>query len=176
MTVRFIHIKKNGGTSAFKFLRKNGVDILVGDSKDRLMNQHSTVHYYLDEDSFKFSIVRNPYDRTVSFYNWIKRIPEYTYSFDTFVKKQISEGRAHGAWRTQASYITDPDTDKILVDKVFSFENMEKELKEHFNINTKFPHLNKGTEDDHASYYTQELKDIVYNQFKKDFILFGYKK
>lgn len=175
--IRFIHIKKNGGTSVYKFLRKNNIECLVGPTSnmDKVYNQHKYASNYILENSWKFCVCRNPYTRVISFYNWTVKKPEYSHvSFDDFVTRKFSHGRFTGAWATQLEYILD-DKNNCIVDKIFKFENLEDEIKTHFNIDAKFPHLTKSTFDDYKSYYkSNELKKIVFETLKPDFEYFNY--
>jgi hypothetical protein len=173
--IRFIHIKKNGGTSVYKFLGKNSIKVMCGDTSnfEKVTNQHKSALHYLKEDSWKFCVCRNPYTRIVSFYNWIRRMKKYNFTFSEFVKTGFNDGRAKGAWNLQTEYILDGDGNCI-VDKIFRFENLENEIKTHFNVTAKFPHLTKSTSDDYDSYYTDELKAIVQMRLKKDFEYFKY--
>lgn len=169
---------KNGGTSVYKFLRKNNIDFLLGYNADvfDIKGQHKPARDFLKEKSRMFCIVRNPYSRLVSFYNWMHRMPEYKdITFDFFVENKYKYKRAKSAWNLQKEMITD-SSDKIIVHKIFYFENMEKELKDYFKINTKFPHLNKSTKIPYQNYYTEKTQNIVYEHFKEDFNLFGYEK
>ena len=175
--LRFIHIKKNGGTSTYKFLRKHNIDCLIGDKKikdEGISGEHSFARSYYNENSYKFCIVRNPFTRVVSFYNWIKRQSEYPKTFDEYVKSKYNRGRANGSWTLQIEYMYDKTLTTSLIDKVFYFENMEYEIKNFFNLPKRFPHLNKCTFESYNSYYTNETKQIVYEHFKKDFDLLGY--
>ena len=177
-SIRFIHIKKNGGTSVYKFLRKNKVGFLCGDNPDidRISNQHLPAKKYTKEKSWKFCVARNPYSRVVSFYNWTLRLPNYkNIKFENFVKDKFEKGRAIGVWDLQLDYILD-ENGKCLVDKIFYFENLAKEIKDHFNIDAKFPFLNQSTEGDYRDFYNAELKEIVYDRLKEDFEYFGYEK
>ena len=176
--IRFIHIKKNGGTSVYKFLRKNKVNFLCGDGNDinRIFNQHLPAKKYTKEDSWKFCVARNPYSRVVSFYNWTMRLPHYRHvKFENFVKDKFEKGRAKGVWDLQLDYILD-ENGKCLVDKIFYFENMAEEIKEHFSIDAKFPFLNQSTEGNYRDLYDDESKEIVYDRLRKDFEYFGYEK
>lgn len=175
--IRFIHIKKNGGTSVYKWLRKNGIDFVCGDSGDafRIFNQHTPAKNYKNEPSWKFCVARNPYSRVVSFYNWYLRLPKNKdTTFEQFVNLEHSCGRAKGVWDLQKEYMIDNNGDN-LIDKVFYFENLEKELKEYFEIDSKFPHLNKSTEGDYRNFYNDSVRDIVYNRLKDDFEFLGYR-
>lgn len=175
--IRFIHIKKNAGTSVYKWLRKNGIDFVCGGSNDsfRIFNQHVPAKNYRNEDSWKFCVVRNPYSRVVSFYNWYQRLPKHrNISFEEFVKLDHKTGRANDVWNLQKNYIVDDDgTD--LIDKIFYFENIENEIKEHFEITDKFPYLNKSTIGNYRDYYNDTIRDTVYRRLKADFEYLGYR-
>jgi len=175
--IRFIHIKKNGGTSVYKFLAKNKIECFVGPgtNMERVLNQHQPAIDYLGENSWKFCVCRNPYTRVISFYNWTKRMNKYQIDFEEFVRTGYNIGRAKGTWNNQVDYILN-DRNECLVDKIFRFENLENEIKEHFNINADFPHLTKSTYDDYEDYYTDDLKEFVYLRLKKDFEYFNYEK
>lgn len=176
--IRFIHIKKNGGTSVYKFLRKNGVKFLIGDNKNMydIRGQHKFAKLFQSEPSWKFSVVRNPYTRMISFYNWTLREKKYQdMTFEDFITNKFNQQRANGAWIPQTDYITD-NQGNIIVDKIFYFEDLGDNIREHFQISKKFPHLNKATHDSYETYYTPKTKSIVYNHFAKDFNTLGYKK
>lgn len=53
---------------------------------------------------------------------------------------------------------------------------MESELQDYFKCYDSFPKLNTSTNDSYENYYTDDLKEIVYNHFIDDFNLLGYKK
>lgn len=176
--IRFIHIKKNGGTSVYKFLRKNKIECLVGPASNMktVYNQHISAKVYKNEDTWKFCVCRNPYTRTVSFFNWIKKNPKYNFlTFENFVINKYDEGRALGAWGLQLEYILDDDK-TCLVDKIFRFENLEQDIKNHFQLDTKFPHLTKSTFDKYENYYNDELRNIVFEHYREDFEYFNYQK
>lgn len=176
--IRFIHIKKNAGTSVYKWLRKNGIDFVCGDSPDnsRIYNQHIPARHYKNEQSWKFCVVRNPYSRVVSFYNWYRRLPKHqNVSFEEFINLDHKNGRAAGVWNLQKDYMVD-DNETDLIDKIFYFENLENEIKEHFEIDNKFPFLNKSTVGDYKDYYNDITRELIYNRLKDDFEYLGYRR
>jgi len=68
----------------------------------------------------------------------------------------------------------------IDVDFIGRYENLQDDFDYvcgQLNIvSHKLPHYNKSTEhNDWESYYTDELKEIVYNFFKEDFERFDYR-
>ena len=109
----FIHIPKTSGNSLSLYLkdlvdnvvvRKNslvgkneGIKILCEYGKSDI--KHAGIDYYQKiygekiNDYFKFTIVRNPYDRILSYYFWTKGGKNQTFDRDEFiqfVKKGIS--------------------------------------------------------------------------------------
>lgn len=187
---RFIHIPKTGGTSVRKWLRKNEIPCLTSKG-------HHHAVFFEGEYSFKFCVVRNPYSRLVSFYNFTKiRNNIENHSFEMFVKKNLTKhldlyphSLAQTSHILQTMCICRPisenfykqsidncfDWNVCLVDKVFKLENIE-ELKNFFKTERNFPHEKRSTYDEFMSYYTTDLKELVYNHFKKDFEILEYRK
>lgn len=180
----FIHIPKNAGTSITDFLKNN----MNNNNINKLHVNCSTLKNQIKNynDYFKFCVVRNPYDRAVSFYNYYNRIDingpfgpivkQNTKNFKDFVKNCMkNEYMIH--LRLQYNMISD-NLGNILVDKIIKYENLENDLKEtlkNYNLDfTKFKHLNKSTYDNYKNYYDNETILLVQNYYKKDFESFDY--
>jgi len=186
--IRFIHIEKSGGSSVAKYLVDNNIDFLMGKNAKKV-KKHAHARYFENEDSIKFCVVRNPYTRLVSFYNYTAK-GLFNCTFEEFVKtklfnfeksqspqvmkiyKPLSENWNAATMRELENNF---DWNNCLVDKIFKLENID-ELKDFLKINAEFPKINSATSDDHMSYYTDELKEIVADHFRKDFEILGYKK
>ena len=118
---------------------------------------------------FKFTIVRNPYDRILSFYFWSKGKNNQVFDRNEFIKfiKKNND--------FQHKYI-----DKTF--HIIHFENLIDELK---NIEcfkdiidfNNYPSLNTSSNSKEIcnKIFDKELKDLVFNKYKKDFELFDYK-
>ena len=173
--IRFIHIPKNAGTTVGKMLGRNQIEFVIGDRE-----QHTRHRYARDfRDSFdSFAVVRNPYTRTVSWFEWIRRYPKYSkWQFDEFVKEARDKGRARHAWTPQIHWTHDFDLQTPLVKHILRYENLEEDLRTLFpSMSGKFLHLNGGGIKRYNDYYNDELRSIVYSRFKEDFDTFKYDK
>jgi hypothetical protein len=193
-----IHIPKTGGEAVNKYMGCGpGVFVnerpnrrcLYGITKDYCL-QHLTCQQMLDKgfvtpeifNSYhKFAIVRNPYDRLVSEFCWTghKKFYQKHATFEEFIKDlpNLMKLEKYAHFRPQNEFIYDSDGN-LMVDEVLRFENFGTEVKQLLNkygvkANTKkrVNSTRRGKSDD---YYTDELREIVREHYRKDFELFGY--
>jgi hypothetical protein len=187
----FIHIPKTSGNSLSLFLNKyidnkvititnklgKNQGIVIKSEFENINIKHKKINYYHDtygkkiNDYYKFSIVRNPYDRILSYYFWAKGMKNKNFIRDEFKKFII----LNKSILYQNKYV-----DKSV--NIIYFENLINELKniELFKNIVNFdnyPMVNKSNNStlDWRDVYDKELKDLVYKLFKKDFLYFGYK-
>jgi len=182
----FVQIPKNATVSIHEMLRNKTDD----------QHNHATFIQILEnndielvEQYFSFSCVRNPYDKFVSAYEY--RNQDHPLEFRKFIEKiynkpLITFNELDPAYYPQYRFITIKNI--ILVDQVIKFENLEEDWKKIVEIINKrisyaklsntlevlnvTPNRNK----DWKTYYTPELKDMIYQIYKKDFELFKYDK
>ena len=199
----FFHLPKNGGTSVSdlllrnenyyyswvifskilkKFTRKNNFFFNKFQNKIHLLSSHEPVKSIEEKISpqifntyFKFAIVRNPYSRFVSRYNYTKLISNINHlKFSEFVKQFI---KFNMITDKQYQFLLNKNG-KIGVDKVFKLENINKDINEitsRININpNKFYRINTSTYDDYKQYYDADTKKIVENFCKEDLDFFNY--
>ena len=133
------------------------------------------------DEYFKFTFVRNPYDRWISLYNWSKKhktIPAKTSLLD-FVRNGIKgKYKKHSSCRyiSQEDWITDFDGN-ISVDFIGHFENLQKDFDhicKKIGLKMKLGRINVST-----PYATREnccpkIKALIKEYHGKDFSLFGY--
>jgi chondroitin 4-sulfotransferase 11 len=155
-------------------------------------------------DYFKFTFVRNPWDRILSCYSdtilhedvtnykykngvfrrYVRKYKNLFYRgmpFEEFVRviSRIPDERADRHFRSQHSFITD-ENDNILVDFIGRFEKLSKDLaflseKTDFK-DMPFFHENKSKrEKDYRMRYTEETRRLVAERYKNDIKLFDYR-
>ena len=160
----FVHIPKNAGTSIETFFKK---DTYTFD--ERMFNRHDTIkeiRWKLEcNDKFKkskeynkwkkFAIVRNPYDRMVSwyfFYN-IKNLTRHAdnTSFYSWVKNPTKFNlfeETKYLLKPQYTWIDDTVT-------ILKYENLNEELNNFFNKEIELPIINKTNHKQYLEYYNQ---------------------
>jgi len=144
------------------------------------------------DDYFKFSIIRNPWDRAVSDFHWKKRQdPAFNprkrfyhhlgVPFDEMatLKKQFSNYIRGDNWDNNDSfYILDGE---LCVDFVIRYENLADDFNEvckKIGVQTiSLPHLKGGIRKKnyhYSEYFDEESKAIVAERHRHDVRLFGY--
>lgn len=194
----FVHIPKTGGWSVenyFEVCKKENLwshnrvminEILFAPQHitASMLREHKEVKNYF-KDYFKFSFVRNPYDKILSEFFWrnkIKLIKPQNYSreyFSTWLNEVYMQREDH--YISQYSYLFGSG-ETCLVDYVAKFENFENELnyikdRLGFKINKKIPVINKNEIAFDKNYYlTVNNKLKISELYKRDFEVFGYSK
>jgi chondroitin 4-sulfotransferase 11 len=197
----FIHIIKTAGTSIRASLGKEKEQIKHGGhgyAKDVKRKVSASTW----KDYFKFSFVRNPWDKMVSQW-WYNGHPKvrgrniYTSKVKTFKEYILyfAEGGRISANNPRCTPWLVDDSGKILVDFVGRFENIEEDFNficqqltppkheqnklwppklPHRN-QSKNKHRNEWTDKPYQDYYDDETKEIIAREFEDDINLFGYK-
>ena len=186
----FIHVPKCGGTSIEHALRKQS---FVYQQHYHTSHQELNAKY---NNYFKFTFVRNPYDKIVSEYKWltntkheypVKRVKDFYkgVDFKTFLKKFTEWPKSRSKHDpNKGDYYHGLDYMHILhpirqINFIGRFEN----LQEDFNIicdkigipQRQLPHKNKSNHKHYTEYYDDETRQIVAEKYAKDIEYFGYK-
>ena len=208
LNTAFVHIPKTAGSSAANALYNKNKE-LNGLSYE--LEKHETaldIQRYLGGNKvfmpyFKFAIVRNPWDRLLSWYTYYKEHwrsgslcdSECNHKCgETFLKADFN------SWVTslklslpedckntidcpmlplipQSRYITDYGG-FILVDEIIRFESLKDGWKTICSRigagNIELPHLNNGEARPYKECYTDEAAAIVENIYEMDCEYFGY--
>ena len=190
----FIHIPKTAGTSIRNSFDMNGYDKKVV-RKSYPHSRCSEVKEYCGEkiwdEYFKFSFVRNPFDRFVSTYFYFKDYGRDNFgdmltgyivnrfsSFEDFTKNFInipSKLFAYPHFNEQVCWTSNMDFDFI-----GRFENVEEDFKTICKKIEKpyrrMPHHKRSRNRKHyTEYYNDETRQIIENKYAKDLDHFGYK-
>ena len=170
--VIFIHVIKTGGASIERYFEAGR------DHKTSLQYVHELGERQW-QSYFKFTIVRNPWDKMVSQYhfNANKWVPEGT-SFNEYIRL-FSEGHRISTFSPfHLPYITNSKGD-VIIDYIGRFEDLDKSMKyicsEIGSVYTGLPHINKSKHLKYQEYYNDESKNIISKMFAKEIDLFNYR-
>ncbi|MEM6890919.1 MAG: sulfotransferase family 2 domain-containing protein [Pseudomonadota bacterium] len=202
----FVHIPKTGGTSLARALEDRAMkdDLLVGDTpkalrrRQRLKNLHTRGRLWkhstladIDgilqpvdiQELFVFTLVRNPWDRVVSYYFWLraqtfdhpdvhcaKRSDFQTFLADRGVQSRLSLSPAR-------HYMTDY-TGREHQAHYLRLEHLDVDaapLWDHLGFRLEVPHDNRSDRPaDHRTCYTQATQALVGRLCAEDIARFGY--
>ncbi len=191
----FIHIPKTGGTSfefAYNYIHP-GFDQFINPFLIKNLTQETDAHipaivlkksFPEKFDSYyKFCIVRNPWDRLLSSYLWIKR---YQLKTNIGFRDWIISGFKDTPERemnifvnfNQLDWITD-NSGNIIIDYIGQFDQIKQEfvkINQKLKIpKQKLPYINASRHIHYSYYYDDETKDIVREMYQKDIEYFGFK-
>ncbi|MBR9910204.1 MAG: sulfotransferase family protein [Gammaproteobacteria bacterium] len=202
----FIHIPKCAGSSIGSFYSEGkkfnweepDYEYLYGWCPKRQIHlQHATAKQLLDTDLItediwnsyhKFTIIRNPWDRSYSDYMWIMKDRNIRGSFKEYITKSgsFTEPLQNKHSKNYRGDHLIPQSDffategKYAVDYVFRFENLLESIKtinsciqleKDFSIHEK---RNKKRLGHYSLFYTNSKKRLVNRFFGVDIEKFGY--
>jgi hypothetical protein len=192
----FIHIPKTAGTSIEQFLKEKGKNNIeyLGVRNNRSLHHLTAFElkkelFYIFDIYYKFSIIRNPYDRLLSEYYWTPiqgvgyksnqtKADFITYVSNVVNKKLYFKNIYNDHFIPQYLFLYN-NNNKLLIDEIFRYEDLEwtvNYLKKKLNINNNFPFLNKSLNNIEKTDWNHRQKERIYNIYQKDFILFNYSK
>ena len=170
----FIHIPKTSGSSIELMFKENGATYHYK-SKHKFASYHAERHSRLWKLYFKFSVVRNPWDRIYSlWYNYFMD-GQTKMDFPSYVKKLPMTGKIFDQSQVNWLFVYGRNP----MDYVGRFEEKEKVfdfLINRFDLKVdQIPH-SKETEGKppYTDYYDGETIDIVSRVFEDDIREFGY--
>ena len=182
----FVHIPRTGGTSVSKALFGNlsGSHISIAEYRSIFDNGEF-------EDYFKFSFVRNPWDRLVSTYQYLRaggaqvnhdlkmqsKIQPYE-DFGDFVRSWLLPSALEDGihFLPQQTFIS-LDDENVPLDYIAHFETLHDDfyyIAGKLGLSASLPHLNASKRTQYKDYYDQETIEIVAELYRKDIELLGY--
>ncbi|EAK9944556.1 alpha-2,3-sialyltransferase [Campylobacter lari] len=186
----FIHVPKVAGSSIERVIYQT----------DRWLVGHVKASDYVKldrnkfENYFSFGFVRNPYDRMVSAYHYLRSgggnlvdetwAKENIYKYNSFEEFVLNlqnndEQIKILSWMhfvPQYKYLCDNDKN-ILVNFIGKFEKLDEDFKKILNIlkrKDSLVHVNKSKHRDYKDYYNYETYKIIREIYKNDFEIFDY--
>lgn len=157
--------------------------------------RHMTVDRYVSRydlktvnDCYKFTFVRNPWDKLVSWYfyhksqkiykpktvegfqSWVRNnCPHHWVSIDN-TKWKGNNPLACSEWLTNSH--------NIHMDFIGRMENIDNDFKAICEaagvVDVKLPHVNKSSHEHYAEYYDDETRQLVAEAYSEDINRFGY--
>jgi hypothetical protein len=189
----FVHIPKTAGNSIQTILRHYSEDEIVAlraeqDGIERFglrnpnykIKKHSTLAEYraaLGEarfrDLYKFTCVRNPWDRMVSYYFGTTTLVE------AWDRKEFKQLILKAVSVTDYLRLDKGESDPFgNVDYVMRFENLADEFR---TVSAKLgipaaplPQYNRSNRKHYSKYYDAELRELIGKRFAPDIDRFGY--
>ena len=180
----FIHINRTGGTSVEQALGHGGFQ------GDTFQDHREPKHILADigEEKwnryFKFSVVRNPWDKMVSMFHhrqqnfqnsWDSKVMQHEQmTFPTWIKllPKLKHYPQHNL-RNQLDWLGGPET----MDYIARFESLADDwdvIRERIGCDVPLPRTNGSKHGHYREYYTPEARDLVARRFAKDIRHFGY--
>lgn len=186
---KYFNLDHQVGNGCFEYNFNNKRSVTFGHADINIIKKKKIMSNIFYQNSFKFCVVRNPYDRVVSLFHYLKLNKKY--SFDNWVKylyenkKNIPKnnhrnivynGLINNQWNLMSSWI--PNT----IDKIYFFEDGLINIINDINANIghdenilSVPTINKSNHKHYKDYYKNKTtKEYVYEIYKEDFIRFNY--
>jgi len=190
----FVHIPKTAGNSIQSVLRDYSEDQLIALRKEQdgierfglrstkyKIKKHSTLNEYHDalgdeqfRDLYKFTCVRNPWDRMVSYYFTPTQNPE------TWNRKKFREIISKAVSLADYLRLDNGEGDPFAnVDCIMRFENLADEFRAVCNTigisPPALPRYNRSSRDHYSKYYDDELREFVRARFTAEIERFNYR-
>ena len=190
----FVHIPKTAGNSIQSVLRDYSEDQLIALRKEQdgierfglrstkyKIKKHSTLNEYhraLGEEQFrdlyKFTCVRNPWDRMVSYYFTPTQNPE------TWNRKKFREIISKAVSLADYLRLDNSERDPFAnVDCIMRFENLADEFRAVCDTigipPPALPRYNRSSRDHYSKYYDDELREFVGARFAAEIERFNYR-
>lgn len=136
-------------------------------------------HPLFFEKAWKFTIIRNPWDKFISSWKYCLSTKKKSIK-DLLLNLPKKEENYHDWFHltmNQTEIILDKHNN-VLVDKLLKFETLQKDFYELCNIlglpKINLPYLRLTKHKEYQKYFDKETKKLFYKKYKKDITFFDY--
>ena len=174
---RFIHITKTGGRSIIETCG-NKIHIPRGEHPHHVPFQEGD----LDRDTF--AVVRNPYSRVESLYNFYKykrNVINKSHSFRDFVLKYddyYNDAPNHPKHTFRTCFDYTSWEGEMKTKHILKFETLQAdwyELAKQYNLPLELKHSNSNNKKEVVE-WDDEMREVIQRIYNKDFETFNYEK
>lgn len=181
----FVHIPKTGGTSLASFLYRYCEKVIKHQFAEDLLDESVP-----DVDYFKFSLVRNPWEREISRYFYQRQTPTNELheearklSFKEWLRRRQNDEIFMSFFGAPMLDWLMDEKGNILVDYIGRLETIESDwrnicdrLKDHdISIDSKLPQMNRSEHGHYSEYYDDESREMIEFVYGKDIEYFQYR-
>jgi hypothetical protein len=128
-------------------------------------------------DYFRFSAVRNPWDRFVSGWKYLESTRKRSL-LDVLTNLPQAGADYRHLTRPQHTILYD-ENGRLIVHYLIRFESLQQDFDQVCKLigkpTRRLPHVNQGTRGPYTEYFDDESRQMFLRQFGKDIELFGYK-
>ena len=169
----FIHQRKCAGISIIR-----AFDIIPDWPEWHFMNDGvlSPEYKSIPEEYFRFSVIRNPWDRFISGWKYCKST-RYRSLHDVLTDLPREGHDYRHLTRPQHKILFD-ENGRLIVDYLIRFESLQQDFNQVCDIigkpRIKLAHYNRITRAHYSVYFDKESRQIFMRHFGKDVHLFNY--
>ena len=180
-TYIFVHINKTAGTSIGRAISLPFKDHLTAKEIIAKVGKQNW------DSAYKFTVVRNPWDKVVSLYEYRRnknksQIASRGITFTEWVKLTHGQNRDPfyynniKSFQTQVEWLKDDDG-AIAIDFIARFETLRadfEKIRNAIGTEANLPHLNASSRKNFKDYYTDETREIITRWYQEDIEAFAY--
>jgi len=174
----FIHIPRTAGNSISFALRQYNNYDASNKIKHKGIFYYYKYHKNIVDEYFKFSCVRNPFEKLYSNYMFklIRQDEDcINTEFNDWILKYYNNDKSGIVFKSQLAFLT--INNEIKVDFIIRYENLKTDYNkvcEKLNIENNLLYLFPTCKVDYRKKYNDKSIEIISNIFKRDLELFGY--
>lgn len=174
--IGFVHLQRTGGTSILYLLKEfAGPTNRYGRGHSRISRSGRRKF----RDYFIFTMIRNPFDRIVSWYEWRKANDHKRkiLDFRSFVR-YIDDCHFRNVYQLRK---LQDSRGQILVDFIGCYDTYKEDIVNAFQkggvriCDDCIPHENGTIHKHYSNYYDEETKCVVSKKFKDEIDYFGFR-